>query len=401
MHKDIAELRDAADKARLRFKRSYRRFRRSRRAARRVVLTTLPGQLAEFSSRLNALYIAHRVKRRKPTVSFAIELSRILDEECDITTVRKCAVDPKRLAIAREIAELICRFVNERERIVDGMVAADRELAQRREQRFARAKRRLDKAVAREQARKEAEERAARFREEAERLAAMELAAADAKRRAEERAAVRRQEIKDAAERRKIQYLVHFTPIANLASILRHGLLPRAVMDQRVPRIPFVEVDQFRYDGEHSRVSASVTFPNWKMFWTKRNDPSLPAPWVVLVIKASVLWDRDCLFVRTNAAKSGGALEDARAKGHSADAFEEMFAASHVPRKRSTQENWTTDPQAEVLVQQGVPVDYFAGVVVGDEAVGSSARAVVNQAGLDLTVKAFPLFFKTRPDHWD
>jgi len=78
-----------------------------------------------------------------------------------------------------------------------------------------------------------------------------------------------------------------------------------------------------------------------------------------------------------------------------------MFAGSHVPRKRSTQENWTTDPQAEVLVQQGVPIDYFAGVVVGDEAVGSSARAVVDQTGLNLTVKAFPPFFKTRPDHWD
>lgn len=401
MHRDIGELRAAADKARMRFKRSHRRFRRARRAARRIVSASLPGQLADISSRLDDLYTAHRVKRRKPTVGFAIELSRVLDEECDSSTVRARAVDPKRLAIAREIAELICRFVNERERIVDGLVTADRELAQRRERRYERAKRRLSRGIARQQATKDAEERAARFREEVEREAAMERAAADARRLVQERAVVSRQQIRDVADRRKIQYLVHFTPIANLALILRHGLLPRTVMNRHVPRIPFVEVDQFRYDGEHSRVSASVSFPNWKMFFKKRNDPSLPAPWVVLVIKASVLWERECLFVKTNAAKSGGALDDARAKGHSADALEEMFTATHAARKQSMYANWTTDPQAEVLVHQGVPVDYFAGVVVSDETVRLLAMEVVDQAGLALEVKAFPPFFKSRPDHWD
>lgn len=63
---------------------------------------------------------------------------------------------------------------------------------------------------------------------------------------------------------RKIKYLVHFTRIENLSSIMSYGLIPVASLSER--RIDYVNNDLYRIDGFENATCLSIQFPNYKMF---------------------------------------------------------------------------------------------------------------------------------------
>ncbi|MGV6848671.1 MAG: hypothetical protein ACWA5A_09860 [Marinibacterium sp.] len=71
--------------------------------------------------------------------------------------------------------------------------------------------------------------------------------------------------IRTEAQRRRIPCLVHFTQVANLTSIMTHGLVPMARAD-RMGLKPVIN-DADRWDGYRDAVSLSVGFPNYRMFW--------------------------------------------------------------------------------------------------------------------------------------
>jgi hypothetical protein len=72
-------------------------------------------------------------------------------------------------------------------------------------------------------------------------------------------------QIKTFCETRKIVYLTHFTKIKNLGSILKIGLFSKEFLNKE--KIPHEFNDQYRYDGCTNAICASVTFPNYKMFY--------------------------------------------------------------------------------------------------------------------------------------
>lgn len=77
----------------------------------------------------------------------------------------------------------------------------------------------------------------------------------------------RAEAIRERVRARKISYVVHFTPIGNVECVLRNGLRSRnALVGQE-----FIFTDEYRSDGWLDWISTSVTFPNYKMFYTKRN----------------------------------------------------------------------------------------------------------------------------------
>ena len=141
---------------------------------------------------------------------------------------------------------------------------------------------------------------------------------------------------------RGIKYLLHFTPIYNLRSILRLGFVPRKFLDMPGikesirPLFP----DLFRQDGQRDCFCLSISWPNYKMFFQKRKQ--MLTDWVVLRINVETIIKHQCLFYKTNAASSAS-----RRLGPGR--IEEMFYDDGIRGQLSIEKWYTTDPQAEVM----------------------------------------------------
>jgi hypothetical protein len=152
---------------------------------------------------------------------------------------------------------------------------------------------------------------------------------------------------------RNISKLVHFTPISNLESIFNKGILSRTVLDN--DKISYSYSDLHRLDGKLDYISNSISFPNYKMFFSKRKD-NLSVKWAVLSIDSSILVDKfDTEFYRMNAASSD--LNKCRFDACSNNALEDMFYPGD--RVSNLPVNYTTNPQAEVLVKDSIDVSYI------------------------------------------
>ncbi len=141
---------------------------------------------------------------------------------------------------------------------------------------------------------------------------------------------------------RGIKYLLHFTPIYNLRSILRLGFVPRKFLDMPGikesirPLFP----DLFRQDGQRDCFCLSISWPNYKMFFQKRKQ--MLTDWVVLRINVETIIKHQCLFYKTNAASSAS-----RRLGPGR--IEEMFYDDGIRGQLRIEKWYTTDPQAEVM----------------------------------------------------
>ncbi len=173
----------------------------------------------------------------------------------------------------------------------------------------------------------------------------------------------REREIRGIAKDRQVDLLCHFTRIENLMSILRNGLRGRSQLRQA--GIEFCPIDFDRIDGCEDAISLSVSFPNYRMFYSKReffrrSEEVNWAQWVVLILEADLLWELDCAFCQQNAAHGSVRkvpLEDRRSSKEFEDFFynfEEVIRLDlGIPR------NYSTNPQAEVLVFDPIPISYL------------------------------------------
>ncbi len=175
-------------------------------------------------------------------------------------------------------------------------------------------------------------------------------------------------EIEKIVTERNIRWLVHFTRIENLESILENGLLPRNSFEDLAVH-PLTN-DTLRLDGFLEATSLSIESPNYRMFWKCRCDAktqhSIPhEDWVVLGIKPNILWEKDCAFCATNAAKNVVVKVPIQERKGS-DALNQLF--SEVDGKPSREEmrindRCPTDPQAEILVFDKIEADFILGAV--------------------------------------
>lgn len=155
--------------------------------------------------------------------------------------------------------------------------------------------------------------------------------------------------IKKIAVSRDIKYLVHFTPIENLESILSNGILSRDNLKEK----DYKRTDNDRIDGKMDMISTSITFPNYKMFYKKRNFVQSKG-WCVIKISSSVLWECECYFYPSNASSNKSKeLKNNRYPEH----LEMMFYEDG--RSFLTKNNQTTDVQAEVMVRGKIPAKYI------------------------------------------
>ncbi len=158
---------------------------------------------------------------------------------------------------------------------------------------------------------------------------------------------------------RGIKHLLHFTRIENLESILANGIIPRA----NLVGTNAIFNDDFRWDNQEGASCFSITFPNYKMFYTLRQKDTTKN-WVVIACHASILWEKDCAFCITNAANTSVTSIPIQSRKGKA-AFLSLF--NDIPNKPTRsqlgiKDYLTTDPQAEVLVFDTVEPSYIAAV---------------------------------------
>lgn len=158
-----------------------------------------------------------------------------------------------------------------------------------------------------------------------------------------------------------VKFLVHFTQVDNLPSILSHGIHPRGKPRHNIE--PAVN-DSLRLDGHTDATSVSISFPNSRMFY-KYRVAKLNSAWAILLLDKSILWTKTCAFCKHNAA-------DARITGRTLqelctpEAFLGMFAETPGLETRAQQRLKPYDPtdvQAEVLVFNIIPAKLIRAII--------------------------------------
>ncbi|MDE0428330.1 MAG: DarT ssDNA thymidine ADP-ribosyltransferase family protein [Caldilineaceae bacterium] len=172
----------------------------------------------------------------------------------------------------------------------------------------------------------------------------------------------RAEKIEKIVGNRGIEILCHFTRVENLSSILKWGLLGRSRLVEQ--RIPFERIDHSRQDGCPEAVCLTISFPNYRLFYSKRGifygshgiDDN---QWVVLLFEAKLLWELDCAFCKYNAAHGSvrGLSLDSRREPESLASMFGDFPTHERPRNFPS--HYPTSPQAEVLVFDPVPISYL------------------------------------------
>lgn len=204
------------------------------------------------------------------------------------------------------------------------------------------------------------------------------------------------QAIRDLIAARGIQALVHFTRTENLESILRRGIVPRASLEEG----DFRWNDERRDDGYPEASCLSVSFPNYKMFYDIRTNRYPEARWAVVLLSPEVLMTHPCMFFDSNAAWYGCralARSDERSVT-GIEGLEGMFTedAPGLRAQLGLQEDYTTDPQAEVLVFDVVHPVLMRGVRLAerDAALMARLKAIVPE----VEVKTDRALFEWRKD---
>ena len=207
----------------------------------------------------------------------------------------------------------------------------------------------------------------------------------------------RRDAIRAYCAARRIDTLIHFTRLENLAGILADGILPRSGPGGQARRVIFN--DGVRIDGHKDAVCLSVSFPNYKMFYKYRQTDQTKT-WAVLLIRADVLWELDCAFCWANAACS--AISKCPLAGRKdPSSLERMFAdqceVSGICRATCIPDWYPTNPQAEVLAFSGVARRYVTAAYFNDQ--GGRAKFLPPQ-GVPLVIGVDPEYFRYRRD-WE
>jgi hypothetical protein len=197
---------------------------------------------------------------------------------------------------------------------------------------------------------------------------------------------------------RSVGTLVHFTRLENLTGIVADGLLPRSALELRANRVVFN--DSVRADGRKDAVCLSVSFPNYKMFYRYRQ-ADRAAIWVVLLIRADVLWELDCAFCWANAACSAiSRLSSAILKEPSSlvRMFADQCEVSGISRAACRiPDHFPTNPQAEVLAFSHVPVSYIIGAYFEEH---SGKSKFLLPRGISFATGVRPEYFSARCD-WE
>ena len=143
---------------------------------------------------------------------------------------------------------------------------------------------------------------------------------------------------------RDIKYLVHFTRLENIESIKKNGILSKMAAEKR--GVFWKANDR----SAPNQVYLTIEFPNYKMFYSKSKGEQ--DKWVVILLKAyDILSELKCSFCIDNSARTG------IKQGNKYEDLVDLF--SEINRSPRCKKKWTTNPQAEVIVDDYVAPKYI------------------------------------------
>ena len=204
------------------------------------------------------------------------------------------------------------------------------------------------------------------------------------------------QNVLKKCKEREIEVLVHFTNVVNLPSILDQGLLSREYLDYFF--IDYSYNDSYRMDCAKNSISLSVTSPNYRMFYKLRCH-NLNTHWVVILLDAMEVLKLDCAFCYTNAANSlitNIPIESRK----TTCAFESMFKDELFGNTRSEiglELYETTDPQAEILVFDIIPVSAIKYIIFDSYPIMNQYKPLIESHKINYAVDLS--YFRPRRDY--
>ncbi len=180
--------------------------------------------------------------------------------------------------------------------------------------------------------------------------------------------------IKKILSYRKIEYLLHFTRIENLDSIMKNGIVPVSFQDSK--SVSSIHNDYDRFDSQLNFTSFSLGHPNYKLFFYFRKNKYPLARWVVLLIDCSILFSPSSVvyFCDTNAARVMP-----RTKNYNelctGDSLKKMFSETVIVNDKrmiyrkdlNIYDYYTTDPQAEILVSEVIDKKFIKSIYFENE----------------------------------
>ena len=172
--------------------------------------------------------------------------------------------------------------------------------------------------------------------------------------------------MEELIKKHDVKILVHFTRCDNLKNIFRYGLLTRSYLIDN--KIYSIFNDTNRFDGYKNAICASISFPNYKMFYRLRyENPSIK--WAIIIINKKVLIDKECAFCIDNAASNSETSIPIQQKKNK-EAFDRLFEEYPGQFSRETlgiAKNMTTNPQSEVLIFDNIELEYILGIIFENE----------------------------------
>ena len=173
------------------------------------------------------------------------------------------------------------------------------------------------------------------------------------------------------------------------------GLKTRALL--RANGISYNYNDEQRLDGFTNSISLSVTFPNYRMFYRYRRNSDNYC--VILLNAEKIFGNLNLAFHYTNAA-SNAVKNIPLEQRKTLDAFNEMFyePSGSSRSERGLENNETTDPQAEILCFDSIPLDYFEKIIFPDYIKLNQNAPLFTGTGISCIVDSF--YFAPRHD-WE
>ena len=192
---------------------------------------------------------------------------------------------------------------------------------------------------------------------------------------------------------RGVNFLIHFTLLDNIAGIARHGIIPRSMPDFSIKT-----TDDYRIDQQMEASCFSISFPNYRMLYSKRNQ--MPDTQFVIL-----LFDIDCLnyididkvaYCAHNAA-SAEMLNLSFAEKTGLNAAKAMFYdEDNIRSNHYLPSHFTTDPQAEVQIKAIVPFAAVKEIHINS----TKAEQYITQLGISgIPIINSEMFFRPRCDY--
>ena len=167
--------------------------------------------------------------------------------------------------------------------------------------------------------------------------------------------------IQEILEKRKIKYLVHFTNINNVESILKYGLCDINTLWDK--KIDYYYNDKQRLDNNLGCVCLSIEYPNCKFLYKLTETTNKQFCIIVLDAQKVLLENKNKKFFFPNNAAAKTSIN----RGNQTDinAFLSMFDSKY--RDINLPNNMPTDLQAEIQFEGRIPVSYISRIEFQDE----------------------------------